>query len=62
MSYRKLYIIGNGFDLHYGIKISSRDYFHFLNKNDESFYVPLETVSTGDLWRDFEDALTQKGF
>lgn len=35
--------------------------FYFLNNNDKSFHIPLETVLTGDLWRDFEDTLTRKG-
>lgn len=34
---------------------------YFLNNNDKSFHIPLETVSTGDLWRDFKDTLTRKG-
>lgn len=55
-----MYIIGNGFDLRYGIKTNYCD-FYFLNNNDKSFHIPLETVSTGDLWRDFEDTLTRKG-
>ena len=52
-----LYIIGNGFDLHYGIKCSYLDYLAYLNEHDSALSGLLEEVCPGDIWKNFESAL-----
>ncbi len=52
-----LYIIGNGFDLHYGIKSSYLDYLAYLNEHDSALSGLLEEVCPGDIWKNFESAL-----
>lgn len=61
---RKLYIIGNGFDIHHGIKTSYWDFRTWLeNHNCSSLVRDLEVLFpkvVGDkllLWKDFEMAL-----
>lgn len=52
-----LYIIGNGFDLHYGIKSSYLDYLAYPNEHDSALSGLLEEVCPGDIWKNFESAL-----
>lgn len=53
----RLYIIGNGFDLHYGIKSSYRDFFSYLLETNPLLESLLTEHCQGDLWRDFESGL-----
>ena len=53
----RLYIIGNGFDLHYGIKSSYRDFFSYLLETNPLPESLLTEYCQGDLWRDFESGL-----
>ncbi len=53
-----LYIIGNGFDLHHGVKSSYGDFAKWLLKKNRALYYKLSDVCRVDfLWRDFERAL-----
>jgi hypothetical protein len=54
-----LYVIGNGFDLHHGIRSAFRDFGRFLEASDSSRYTLLEdyfAVNDG-FWSDFEARL-----
>jgi hypothetical protein len=54
----KLYIIGNGFDLHHGIKSRYSDFQAYVEKHDEDLYDALEKYFDTDLlWSDFEQTL-----
>jgi hypothetical protein len=58
----KLYIIGNGFDLHHYLKTSYYDFAIFLQENYNDIYSTLESYvsypsSDKDLWSRFEDNL-----
>lgn len=58
MTFKKLYVIGNGFDLHYGIKSRYVDFRAYLESaGNEGFTYAIEEASTIDLWQDFESAL-----
>lgn len=58
MKYNRLFVIGNGFDLRYGIKSSYSDFRDFLETTgDRSFTYAIEEACTIDLWKDFEAAL-----
>lgn len=53
-----LYIIGNGFDRHHGVKSSYQDFANWLKKNNWKLYEKLSEVCNVDyLWKDFEKAL-----
>ncbi len=55
-----LFIIGNGFDLHHGLKTSYADFAGWLKKQDFSTYTSLGEIygdATHPCWSDFEDAL-----
>ncbi len=56
---RKLYIIGNGFDLHHGIPSGYREFGAFLKKTDESTYKIIERYFNpdDDFWWEFENRL-----
>lgn len=59
---RKLYIIGNGFDLHHLLKTSYYDFANFLKTNHNDIYTTLESYvsypkSDKDLWSRFEENL-----
>lgn len=56
-SAERLYIIGNGFDLHYGIKSSYKDFLSYLETNDPLLAEVLFEICSGELWRNFEEAL-----
>lgn len=55
--YKRLYIIGNGFDLHYGLKTSLREFGSYVRLRDEALADSLELLFGGDLWGCFEEAL-----
>jgi len=53
-----LYIIGNGFDRHHGVRSSYGDFKAWLQKKNRNLYEQLNDVCKVDfLWRDFEGAL-----
>lgn len=56
---RKLYIIGNGFDIHHGLKTSYGDFHKWLQgQPDYSSYEEMECFfSEKDLWKNFEEGL-----
>ncbi|OPX92306.1 MAG: hypothetical protein A4E53_00563 [Pelotomaculum sp. PtaB.Bin104] len=57
----KLYICGNGFDLHHGYKTGYRDYRSFLLKHHEDAFMAFndfQYLSTSDRWSDLEESLT----
>lgn len=56
---KKLYIIGNGFDLHHRIKSRYSDFREFMEQNDSNTYELVEKYLNheGELWQDFESNL-----
>ena len=59
---KKLYIIGNGFDLHHGLKTSYWDFAQYLKKSNNELYTTLEKyisypANHNSLWADFETNL-----
>ncbi len=57
---KRLYIIGNGFDLHHGIPSSYRDYRKWLEENDSDLLNRLSDyyeVNSEEWWGEFEEAL-----
>ncbi|WP_446788358.1 bacteriophage abortive infection AbiH family protein [Macellibacteroides fermentans] len=54
--YTKLYVIGNGFDLHHGIPSSYSNFRDFLKENDPNVYSLVETYlgNVKDFWSEFE--------
>lgn len=62
MSNKKLYIIGNGFDLHHDLKTSYADFCLYVRENDKELYEFLEwyvniELDKDGLWKDFENCL-----
>lgn len=55
--YKRLYVIGNGFDLHYGLKTSLEDFGFFVRSQDENLANDLETLFQRGFWGEFEEAL-----
>jgi hypothetical protein len=56
----RLYVIGNGFDLHHGIRSGYRDFAKFVETTEPDTYERAETFlfgEDGDLWGDFENNL-----
>ncbi len=54
----KLYIIGNGFDIHHGIKSKYSDFKEYVEKKDNALFETLEKYFNQDeLWSDFEETL-----
>ena len=60
---KKLYIIGNGFDLHHGLKTSYHDFGNYVKENDSELLYYLETYfdypDTDALWSNFEQNLAK---
>jgi hypothetical protein len=55
---KKLYIIGNGFDLHHGIPSAYSNFRDYVESNDNELYDELNTYfNPDDLWSDFEGTL-----
>lgn len=59
---KKLYIIGNGFDIHHGMNTSYKAFSHYLRKNDLELLYLFESYfshdqSDEDLWSRFEENL-----
>ena len=58
---RKLYVIGNGFDLHHGLPCGYADFRAWLQVNRPDVHrelIRLYGESDSDLWRDFEKGLS----
>lgn len=58
--YDRLYLIGNGFDLHHDMKTKYSDYADWLHANYSDLYWCLFRVydiNVDDLWRTFEESL-----
>jgi len=59
----KLYIIGNGFDLHHGIKTNYVDFRNYLEENFPDLFDSLESYYNMDedslLWSEFENGLKE---
>lgn len=58
----KLYIIGNGFDLHHYLKTGYHDFANYLREKHNDIYTTLESyvsypTSENDLWSRFEENL-----
>lgn len=57
----KLYIIGNGFDLHHGLKTKYIDFYNYLKENHGDFLERFGNIydisEKSQLWSDFEGAL-----
>lgn len=58
-----LYIIGNGFDIHHGLKTNYSDFCTYLKINNTAFYEYIDKyIDFGDpnnLWEDFENDLSK---
>lgn len=58
---RVLYIIGNGFDLHHGLKTSYKDFRKYLESTNEDLFYQLgnyyDINETSALWSNFEEKL-----
>lgn len=62
MSKSKLYVIGNGFDLHHGLKTSYADFREYVRYKYNDIFIRLSHYIFNDddkLWRDFENSLSQ---
>ena len=60
MTNRKLYIIGNGFDLQHGMKSKYSDFREYLIKIDENLVENLEKYfGYESLWSEFEETLSE---
>lgn len=63
MTYKNLYIIGNGFDQHHGAQCGFEDFMKWVKKNDESLFTDLTQVyndaEDNKWWKDFENSLAQ---
>lgn len=61
MAYKKLYIIGNGFDIHHNIKSSYKNFYEWLKENHGDLYKELMDVfpeaKEKEWWGDFENNL-----
>lgn len=56
----RLYIIGNGFDLHHGIASSYRNFENHVKNNNAKLYSNLRLYFNYDyLWSNFEAALAE---
>jgi hypothetical protein len=59
---KKLYIIGNGFDLHHGLRTHYYDFAQYLERSNNELFILLEKyisfpVNHNSLWKDFESNL-----
>lgn len=60
MNYNRLYIIGNGFDLHHGLKSRYWDFRTYLMGKDDDLVEKLEEYFGEEaLWSDFEETLSE---
>ena len=63
MIYKKLYIIGNGFDQHHDIQCSFLNFMEWIKKKDAGLFLTLTQVYNNAWehywWRDFENSLAQ---
>ena len=58
MSDKRLYIIGNGFDIFHGVKSKYSDFKDYVDKNDNYLFEALEEYfNTDELWSDFEETI-----
>ncbi len=58
MSDKRLYIIGNGFDIFHGVKSKYSDFKDYVENNDNDLFEALEEYfNTDELWSDFEETL-----
>jgi hypothetical protein len=58
MSNKRLYIIGNGFDIFHGVKSKYCDFKDYVEQNDNDLFEALEEYfNTDELWSDFEETL-----
>jgi hypothetical protein len=58
MASHKLYITGNGFDLHHGVKSSYYDFKNYLKKANPELLTELESfIDCENIWSDFENSL-----
>ncbi|MFZ6009797.1 MAG: bacteriophage abortive infection AbiH family protein [Bacteroidota bacterium] len=57
MSNKRLYIIGNGFDLHHEIKSRYSHFKEYVESTDNNLFDLLEEHFPGELWSDFEQTL-----
>ena len=56
-----LYIVGNGFDIHHGVKSRYSDFKDYVQANGSDLYDTLEKYfNTDELWSDFEETLAYK--
>lgn len=54
----RLYIIGNGFDIHHGIRSKYSNFRDYVQNQDNDLYEMLEKYfDTDELWSDFEETL-----
>lgn len=61
-SLKKLYVIGNGFDMHHKIKCKYLDFRKWLHKTRPEVYNNLAWLygrMSGEWWRSFEESLTE---
>ena len=56
---KKLFIIGNGFDLHHSLPTSFAEFKTYVSKENSILNYYLENYFTGDLWSDFEESLVE---
>lgn len=62
MTTKKLYIIGNGFDIQHGLKSRYWDFKEYLDNKDKQLVEKLEEYFGSDaLWSDFEETLAYLG-
>lgn len=63
MTYKTLYIIGNGFDQHHNIQCSFLNFMEWMKKNDAGLFFQSTQVCNSaweyNWWRDFENSLAQ---
>ena len=63
MIYKNLYIIGNGFDQHHGVRCGFEDFMKWVKENNESLFTDLTQVyndaEDNKWWKDFENSLAQ---
>ncbi|OYY26063.1 MULTISPECIES: AbiH family protein [unclassified Acidovorax] len=58
MTFSKLYVIGNGFDLWHGIPSSYREFKSFVQEHDRDLFNAVENyLPAGKDWSDLESAL-----
>lgn len=63
MTYKNLYIIGNGFDQHHDIPCTFLNFMEWIKENDANLFLKLTQVYNSawehNWWRDFENSLAQ---